>query len=176
MFKNKKGFTLLELLVAVLIIGILAGVALPQYQMAAMKSRYSTLMDMVRVISDAEERYYLSHDKYTATFEGLDIDLSGCTLSEDKKTCNYDWGICNINNSKRQVYCENNVQLKNAYIVNLRQRSDNAGQKMCFALTFDMKDKWNKLCKHIGAKYWTGAKCLTDGENHCRSYRFLNRL
>jgi len=83
MFKNKKGFTLLELLVVVLIIGILAGIALPQYKMAVGKSKFATLKDNARVIKDAMDRYFLTNNNYTNNFTMLDIELKG-TLSENK--------------------------------------------------------------------------------------------
>ena len=72
---NRTGFTLIELLVVVLIIGILAGVALPQYRVAVLKSRMSSLLPMMKSIKDAQERYYLTNSHYLDALEGLDIVL-----------------------------------------------------------------------------------------------------
>ena len=80
--KNKnikfiKGFTLLELLVVVLIIGILAAIALPQYKKAVEKARMTEAIIMVEKIAEAQERYYLVHDDYTRDINDLDLDIPG---------------------------------------------------------------------------------------------------
>ena len=71
----KKGFTLIELLVVVLMIGILAAVALPQYKRAVERSRYAEAEELLQSLSNAQQSYYLVHNKYADDFSGLDIDF-----------------------------------------------------------------------------------------------------
>ena len=92
---NRWGFTLIELLVVVLIIGILAAVAVPQYQFAVMKSRVGTILPVLTSIKQAEEIYYLTNGEYTGSIENLDVDLPQCPNEQyygDIKICG-DWMI-----------------------------------------------------------------------------------
>ena len=75
----KQGFTLIELLVVVLIIGILAAVAVPQYQKAVEKSRISEMMLMVDNIQKSAEIHRIAHGLdggFNPMTEG-DIDYTG---------------------------------------------------------------------------------------------------
>lgn len=67
----KRGFTLIEMLVVVLIVGILAAVAVPQYETAVEKSRATQAFILGRHLAEAEELHYLSTGRYTDDWDEL---------------------------------------------------------------------------------------------------------
>ena len=81
----QKGFTLIELLVVVLIIGILASVALPQYQKAVLKSRAAEAWTNLKTLNTAAAAYCLENPSANESFSP---SSSGNPLS------------VNVNNSK----------------------------------------------------------------------------
>ena len=79
--KNSSAFTLIELLVVVLIIGILAAVALPQYQKAVEKTRAVEAALVIKTLTAASSVYYLANGSYTdMSLENLDVDIKAQTL------------------------------------------------------------------------------------------------
>lgn len=94
-----KGFTLIELLVVVLIIGILAGVALPQYEKSVMKSRMAAAVPIAKSIKDNMTMFHLSNGRYPTSSEFPDmVDFGEKNCSNDKCRIG-DYLICYSNAS-----------------------------------------------------------------------------
>jgi len=104
-----KAFTLIELLVVVLIIGILAAIALPQYQKAVEKSRAATIFPLLKAIGIAQENYYLANGTYATSFDDLAVDIpftgttKWSTIGFTDTRSNEDWSI-QFDTTSKAVY------------------------------------------------------------------------
>ena len=72
---NNRGFTLLELLVVVLLVGILGAIALPQYFNVVERQRAMEAVGILAAIEKAQVRYYAVNDAYSTDFSNIDFDL-----------------------------------------------------------------------------------------------------
>jgi prepilin-type N-terminal cleavage/methylation domain-containing protein len=77
--KNTNGFTLVELLVVVLIIGILSSIALPQYQKAVERGKMTEAVVVLRAIANANQLFRMQNGRYANAdeIESLNVDIPG---------------------------------------------------------------------------------------------------
>lgn len=75
MKKAKKGFTLIEMLVVVLVIGTLAAIAVPQYKKAVLRSRAAEVWSLLPTLRSAAEEYCLANGGGQPTLEDLSVKI-----------------------------------------------------------------------------------------------------
>ena len=142
--RRHSGFTLIELLVAVLNIGILAAIALPQYELAVKKSKATRHIISANAMIREVQAYYLANGTWPASLNDAGID---------KPTSCDAW----IEGSTYFIVCSRHyrVALKEGKI----------GSRYCYA---DKNDTFeNKLCKTL-----TGASSPTNATGTYNRYDY----
>jgi prepilin-type N-terminal cleavage/methylation domain-containing protein len=118
MKNNKKAFTLIELLVVVLIIGILAAIALPQYEKSVWKSRAAQLSQLTRSLATAQEVYFLTHGSYPTNFDELDFSFDALP-NKPSSSLSAGWGVPSSNairaNDDMELIINNGGQASDYY-------------------------------------------------------------
>jgi general secretion pathway protein G len=79
--KNNKGFTLVEILIVVIILGILAAIVIPQFTNASTDARKNSLSSQLQTMRSQFELYKLQHnDQLPVAFQttGTKTDVTGC--------------------------------------------------------------------------------------------------
>ncbi len=163
MQEKNKGFTLIEMLVVVLIIGILAGIALPQYQMAVTKAKVASILPLMRRWKDALMEYNLQHGDYGNDNDGYP---DGATLGVnwpsdwndgdcgDSIECFNDYWYCFANEEHTGfIYCDHDPTF-NIYMYQPDDSNNEDFRNMIICFAYDAEG--HKVCKALGGKLIPG--------------------
>ena len=159
--KNKnKGFTLIELLVVVLIIGILAAVALPQYQIAITKTKITAMFPSIRKWKDGLTMYKLRYGQYCDEDNvppmGSEVDARwppdlGC--DEDDVFCsNEKWDCVADEGCEGYAGCTYIMDNSNQIDITMFQSDDVSDLVRGKITCAGHGKKANKVCQSLGGK------------------------
>jgi type IV pilus assembly protein PilE len=73
-WKGRKGFTIIELAITLLIVGILASLAVYTYTTLANKARFTQAKTALKHLQKTETVYFSEHDRYTDNLSLIDFD------------------------------------------------------------------------------------------------------
>jgi type IV pilus assembly protein PilE len=74
LLRCSKGFTLIELMIVIVVIGVLATIAVPRYMTVTRKAKESEAKLMLNQVQSLQESYYREHDTFAVTLEDLGFE------------------------------------------------------------------------------------------------------
>ena len=87
----KRGFTLVEILIVLTIIGILLSIVIPQYKNSVVKAKEAVLKENLFQIRDSISKYYKDKNKYPASLEDLVSSRYLRIIPQDPFSGESDW-------------------------------------------------------------------------------------
>lgn len=155
MKRNKLGFTLVELLSVVLIIGILTAIGLPQYRKSVSRAEAMEAMVNLRAIFDAARRYRAANSESPLQLKGLDVTFFDATSITD---ANFSIGRFDYTFETNDIKaCRNSDYCFYAYYNHNTQ-----GKNTLTCKTLDPNGKYGWLCEAIGTTHLGDNEYLLD--------------
>ena len=141
---RKRGFTLIELMVAVFIVALLLTLALPGYQRQLRNTRRSLASAELLQVTMRQEQYFLDHKKYAQTLTDLDYLTSPYAIDAAGNAVSMMAGD--------RIYLINLTLQTNGYTLDATPQLSQAGDHLCGTLSLDS----------IGVRRATGASAVKD--------------
>lgn len=152
----KQGFTLVELLVVVMIIGILSSIAIPSYISSIEKARATEAMNVIKNMNDAVYAYEAEHNACPTKLSKVLVNIPGTATSDKVVTAKYFTytleGATNVNIAGSN--CKGTLATRNStdytyYIWNPYQVINTTTKKRTLACTGSSQKAIN-VCKSLG--------------------------
>ncbi len=91
--KEENGFTLVELMIVVVIIGVLASIAVPKYTAIISRAKITEAKSVLKQIIDMEKTYYSMFDVYSAIGWGASSDAIGYSAPDPAKNPRFEYNF-----------------------------------------------------------------------------------
>ena len=142
--KNSRAFTLIELLVVVLIIGILAAVAVPQYRKAVLKAHTTEVLTVLPQLKRAAVVYRLANGE-----QNLE-DISKFDIEVPENRFSTTWNYSNADDPNHYYYsCKNGMCVAQASNPDLPM-FEYATTKLNCIRWVNKSDIAEDICKSLG--------------------------
>lgn len=163
---NKKGFTLVELLVVVLIIGVLSAIALPQYTTSIERARATEALTLMSSIRFAAERFRFQHDAWPGTnaWGDLDVNVPVISGSSNRGGKNFKVTMKGLSNGKFVILSERTLTDGKYYLKTIL--TDNASTDTITATRCcTSSSSLDETCSPTSGKALTFCNAITGAHN-----------
>ena len=104
-YRNQRGFTLVEIMMVVIIIGVLAILGIPRYRKYLLESKLAEVQVNLGEIKQGQAKYYNSHkQKYSDILTGVNEDVEKKLRIEFGAKVNFDYTIAAYGTDKSDGY------------------------------------------------------------------------